>query len=155
MDEDGKPKAIIKRPIGRKKKEAEAEEEEEEEEGDNDKPGKPKSRQRLVPKKLAGTVFEERERADKNDKDPNAIENILGADKAAELTSPSLTPRNSADCLPRRRQRRRQGGCAHRQGGCREGREGGQEGREEGPEGEGARRQEGREGEEVGQEAEG
>ena len=61
MDEDGKPKAIIKRPIGRKKKEAEAEEEEEEE-GDNDKPGKPKrAGSGFVPKKLAGTVFEERE----------------------------------------------------------------------------------------------
>ncbi|ACO63791.1 predicted protein [Micromonas commoda] len=94
MDEDGKPKAIIKRPIGRKKKEAEAEEEEEEEEGDNDKPGKPKrAGSGFVPKKLAGTVFEERERVDKKDIDPNALENILGAEKAAEIDESQLDPK--------------------------------------------------------------
>ena len=63
IDDDGKPKAVIKRPIGRKKKEAEAEAEEEEEEGNSAEPGKPRKAGGgggFVPKKLAGSEFEER-----------------------------------------------------------------------------------------------
>ena len=97
IDDDGKPKAVIKRPIGRKKKEAEAEAEEEgEEEGNSAEPGKPRKAGGgggFVPKKLAGSEFEERERIDKKDRDPNKLEEILGADKAAKIDESQLDPK--------------------------------------------------------------
>ena len=47
----------------------------------------------FVPKKLAGSEFEERERIDKKDRDPNKLEEILGADKAAKIDESQLDPK--------------------------------------------------------------
>ena len=80
IGDDGKPKAVIKRPIKKGKEPAE----EEEEDGNDDGAGGSSRRRGARNKKFVPKGFEEEEKYDKKDKDPNAIEEILGTDEVDE-----------------------------------------------------------------------